>query len=132
VACCERLGYVAGGISAWRGEHLETHSTPALVLMGLAERLWAGVAVLLDVREDDEWEEGHVEGSLHVPYHDLHDGLPKEIREADKPLAVACSAGNRSSLAASLLERAGIENVLHVADGGVEDLTHHGIELAKA
>jgi len=123
-------GYVAGGIGAWRGEHLQTHSTPALDLRGLAERLWAGDAVLLDVREDDEWEEGHVEGSLHVPYHDLHDGLPKEIREAGKPLPVACSAGNRSSLAASLLERAGIEEVLHVADGGVEDLAGHGIELA--
>jgi rhodanese-related sulfurtransferase len=42
---------------------------------------------------------------------------------------VACSAGNRSSLAASLLERAGIPNVLHVADGGVRDLAEHGIEL---
>ena len=125
-------GYVAGGIGAWRTEHLETHSTPALDVKGLAERLWAGDAVLLDVREDDEWEEGHVEDSLHVPYHDLHNGLPREIREADKPLAVACSAGNRSSLAASLLERAGVEEVLHVADGGVEDLADHGIELTKA
>ena len=122
-------GYVAGGIGAWRGEHLETHSTPALDVKGLAERIWNDEAILLDVREDDEWEEGHVEDSLHVPYHDLHDGVPREISEADKPLAVACSAGNRSSLAASLLERAGIGNVLHVADGGVEDLPDHGIEL---
>jgi hydroxyacylglutathione hydrolase len=122
-------GYVGGGIGAWRGEHLETHSTPALDIKGLADRLSSGDAVLLDVREDDEWEQGHVEGSIHVPYHDLHDGLPAEIREAEKPLAVACSAGNRSSLAASLLERAGLENVLHVADGGVPDLAEHGIEL---
>jgi hydroxyacylglutathione hydrolase len=124
-------GYVAGGIGAWRGEHLETHATPALDVQGLAERLSADDALLLDVREDDEWDEGHVEGSLHVPYHDLNNGLPAEIREADKPLAVACSAGNRSSLAASLLERAGIPNVLHVADGGVEDLVAHGIDLRK-
>ncbi len=122
-------GYVAGGIGALRSEHLETRSTPALDVKGLAERLWAGDAVLLDVREGNEWEEGHVEGSLHVPYHDLHNGLPNEIRKAGKPLAVACSAGNRSSLAASLLERAGIQEVLHVADGGVEDLADHGIEL---
>jgi hydroxyacylglutathione hydrolase len=122
-------GHVAGGIGAWRGEHLETESTPALDIKGLAERLWSDEVVLLDVRENDEWEQGHVEGSVHVPYHDLHDGLPKEIREADKPLAVACSAGNRSSLAASLLGRAGIDNVLHVADGGVPDLADHGIEL---
>jgi rhodanese-related sulfurtransferase len=85
--------------------------------------------MLLDVREDDEWENGHVEGSLHFPYHDLNDRLPREIREAEKPLAVACSAGNRSSLAASLLERAGIESVIHVADGGIEDLPDYGIEL---
>jgi hydroxyacylglutathione hydrolase len=122
-------GYVTGGIGAWRGEHLETRSTPALDAKGLAERLWANEVVLLDVREDDEWEESHVEGSLHTPYHDLRDGLPTEIRDADKPLAVACSAGNRSSLAASLLERAGIENVIHVADGGVADLADHGVEL---
>jgi hydroxyacylglutathione hydrolase len=125
-------GYVAGGIGAWRGEQLETHSTPALDVKGLAERLSAGDAVLLDVREDEEWEEGHVEGSLHVPYHDLHNGLPKEIRETDKALAVACSAGNRSSLAASLIERAGMRNVLHVADGGVEDLADHGVELSQS
>jgi len=123
------FGYVAGGIGAWRGEELETRSTPALDVRGLAERLWAQDVTLLDVREDDEWDESHVEGSLHTPYHDLRDGLPKEIREADRPLAVACSAGNRSSLAASLLERAGMTDVLHVADGGVADLAGHGIEL---
>jgi hydroxyacylglutathione hydrolase len=124
-------GYVAGGIRAWRGEELETRSTPAFDIDGLAELLRRDEAVLLDVREDDEWKESHVEGSLHAPYHELRDGLPKEIREAGKPLAVACSAGNRSALAASLLERAGIEDVLHVADGGVSDLAEHGIELTN-
>jgi hydroxyacylglutathione hydrolase len=128
--CFRRLsGYVAGGIGAWRNAHLRTQSTPALDVRGLADRLWREEAVLLDVRENDEWEEGHVEGSLHVPYHDLRDGPPDEVREAGKPLAVACSAGNRSSLAASLLERAGAERVLHVADGGVEDLADLGVEL---
>jgi rhodanese-related sulfurtransferase len=47
-------------------------------------------------------------------------------------LAVACSAGNRSSLAASLLRRSGIENVVHVADGGVEDLADEGFRLVKS
>ena len=125
-------GFVAGGIGAWRGEQLATRSTPALDAKGLAERLWNHDVVLLDVREDDEWERQHVDGSLHIPYHDLRDGVPKEIRDAGKPLAVACSAGNRSSLAASLLERAGVDNVLHVADGGVADLADHGVELTNA
>jgi glyoxylase-like metal-dependent hydrolase (beta-lactamase superfamily II)/rhodanese-related sulfurtransferase len=133
-AVCFRnlAGYVAGGIGAWRGAKLDTEAIPAIDVKGLAERLWDEEAVLLDVREEDEWEAGHVRGSFHVPYHELHDGLPEEVRRAGRPLAVACSAGNRSSLAASLLRRAGIENVLHVADGGVADLEHEGFELVSS
>jgi rhodanese-related sulfurtransferase len=85
---------------------------------------------LLDVREDDEWEEGHVQGSVHVPYHDLRDGLPGTVANG-KQLAVACSVGNRSSIAASLLKRAGVEDVIHVADGGVADLEEEGIPLVE-
>jgi hydroxyacylglutathione hydrolase len=125
-------GYVAGGIGAWRSARLETEATHAIDVKGLAERLWDDEAVLLDVREDDEWNRGHVEGSIHVPYHELRDGLPAAVRQADKPLAVACSAGNRSSLAASLLRRSGIENVVHVADGGIADLAAEGFRLVKS
>src|SRR5438270_519409 len=114
-------GFVAGAIGAWQAAGLETESTPAIDPAELARRLRARDVILLDVREDDEWEEGHVEGSLHVPYHELRDGVPADLPRGE-PLAVACSAGNRSSLAASLLRRAGLENVIHVTDGGVEDL----------
>src|SRR5919206_48442 len=114
-------GFGAGGIGAWQAAGLETASTPAIDPAELARRLRAGDVTLLDVREDDEWNEGHLEGSLHVPYHELRDGIPGELPR-NEPLAVACSAGNRSSLAASLLRRAGRENVLHVTDGGVQDL----------
>jgi hydroxyacylglutathione hydrolase len=114
-------GFVAGGIGAWQAAGLETASTPAIDPAELVRRLEGGGVTLLDVREDDEWDEGHVEGSLHVPYHELRDGVPAEIPR-DQAVAVACSAGNRSSLAASLLRRAGLENVVHVTDGGVQDL----------
>jgi hydroxyacylglutathione hydrolase len=120
-------GFLAGGVTAWEEAGLEISSTPAIDVHELAERLKSGAVTLLDVREDDEWEEGHVEGSLHVPYYDLRDGrsdLPN-----GKPLAVACSVGNRSSIAASLLRRAGVENVIHVAGGGVADLAQEGIPL---
>ena len=48
-----------------------------------------------------------------------------------KPLAVACSVGNRSSIAVSLLRRAGIDDVIHVVDGGVAELADEGIELVR-
>src|SRR5919204_840984 len=123
-------GSVAGGIGAWQAAGLETRATPAIDPAELGRRLDAAEVTLLDVREDDEWDERHVEGSIHVPYHELRDGLPDGLPR-DTPLAVACSAGNRSSLAASLLRRAGLENVVHVTDGGVEDLEELGVDLAK-
>jgi hydroxyacylglutathione hydrolase len=124
-------GHLAGGIAAWEGAGLQTETTPVIDVSTLAERLKSDEVVLLDVREDDEWEAGHVEGSVHVPYHELRDGPPVGLQPDAKPVAVACSAGNRSSLAVSLLRRAGIDNLVHVADGGVADLSEHGVELIK-
>ena len=115
-------GYVAGGIGAWRGGRLETETTRALDAQAVADGLRRSELALLDVREGDELQAQHVEGSLHVPYHDLRNGLPNELRAPVRPLAVACSAGVRSSLAASLLRRGGVEDVLHVADGGVAEI----------
>jgi hydroxyacylglutathione hydrolase len=123
-------GILAGGVDAWLDAGLETGSTPAIDVHELAAKLLRDDVSLLDVREDDEWEEGHVEGSLHVPYHDLRDGLPGTVANG-KQLAVACSIGNRSSIAASLLKRAGVEDVIHVANGGVADLEEEGIPLVE-
>jgi hydroxyacylglutathione hydrolase len=123
-------GLLAGGVAAWQGAGLELSSTPAIDVHELAARWQRGDVDLLDVREDDEWEEGHVEGSIHIPYHELRDGLPGEVRNG-KPLAVVCSVGNRSSIAASLLQRSGVLDVIHVAEGGIEDLKKEGIPLVE-
>jgi glyoxylase-like metal-dependent hydrolase (beta-lactamase superfamily II)/rhodanese-related sulfurtransferase len=125
-------GVLAGGTDAWRESGRPVESTPAIDIPELAERLRRGDVRLLDVREEDEWEEGHVAGSLHVPYHDLRDGLPGVLENGGRPLAVACSAGNRSSIAVSLLRRAGLDEVIHVADGGIAELADEGIELVRA
>jgi hydroxyacylglutathione hydrolase len=124
-------GYVAGGIAGWRAARLPTGSTAAIDIPTLAERVRAGSVALLDVREQDEWDEGHVEGSMHVPYYDLRDGIPEQLADTarERPLAVACSAGNRSSIAASLLARAGVDRIEHVVGGGVQTLRKHGVEL---
>jgi hydroxyacylglutathione hydrolase len=120
-------GHLAGGFAAWRHAGLEVGATETIDARSLAERIRRGDVVLVDVREQDEWESGHVPGSLHVPYHDLRDGLPAELRNGGKTVAVACSAGNRSSIAASLLKRAGLGDVVHVADGGIDDLVRAGV-----
>jgi hydroxyacylglutathione hydrolase len=125
-------GYLVGGVTAWREAGLPFETTEAIDVPALARRLRAGEVDLLDVREEDEWADGHVEGSLHVPYHDLRDGVPDELRGRDgRPLAVACSAGNRSAIAVSLLRRAGFEALQHVAPGGVADLEAEGVALVS-
>jgi hydroxyacylglutathione hydrolase len=123
-------GLLGGAVAAWQDAGLEVSSTPAIDVHELAERWQRGDVDLLDVREDDEWKEGHVEGSIHVPYHQLRDGLPGEIGNG-KPLAIVCSVGNRSSIAASLLQRSGVHDVIHVVDGGIEDLKKEGIPLVE-
>jgi hydroxyacylglutathione hydrolase len=122
-------GYLAGGLNAWRGVKLAVETTPVLDVPGLAERLREKEVVLLDVRSPEEWEVGHVEGSIHVPYQRLREGIPEEVRNVVGPVAVACSGGIRSALAASLLKRAGVKDVEHVADGGVPNLQEEGIDL---
>ncbi len=124
-------GYLAGGINAWRAAGLEAETTPALDVPGSAERVKQEQVVLLDVRSAAEWEAGHVEGSVHVPYQRLREGVPEEVQNVQKPLAVICGSGVRSALAASLLKRAGVKNVEHVADGGVPDLEGAGIDLVQ-
>jgi hydroxyacylglutathione hydrolase len=131
-------GYLAGGVAAWTSSGRATESTPSIDVATLAERLRDGEVELLDVREDVEWKEGHVAGSLHVPYHELAGDRPLHASAnvsvvatlAQRgPLAVACSAGNRSSLAVSLLRRRGLSNLVHVGGGSVEDLRAQGIQL---
>lgn len=125
-------GYLAGGLNAWRAGGLEVQTTPALDIPGLAEKLRNKEVVVLDVRSAAEWESGHVEGSIHVLYQQLRDGIPDEIRNNDgRTLAVVCGSGVRSALAASLLKRSGVDNVEHVADGGVPMLAKQGIKMVE-
>jgi glyoxylase-like metal-dependent hydrolase (beta-lactamase superfamily II)/rhodanese-related sulfurtransferase len=121
------VGHLEGGIDGWRAAGLAIGATPTIDVATLARALERNEVVLLDVRESEEWDAGHVAGSIHCPYWGLSsatDGLPRR-----RPLAVACAHGNRSSLAASLLTRAGVREVFDVSGGGIADLPSHGVEL---
>jgi hydroxyacylglutathione hydrolase len=111
-------GYLEGGMTSWREERRGTGRIGRVDVPGLRELTQRDSGVqMLDVREAAEWAEGHIPGSVHVPYHDIRsvpDGL-----DASRPIAVICSSGQRSGVAASLLIRHGAGHVLHVVDGGV-------------
>lgn len=81
--------------------------------------------VLLDVREQDEWDAGHIEGSLHIPMGEISD-RQQEIPQ-DQPIAVVCRSGRRSAAVTEALTRAGYdaENLV----GGVAEWQGQGLPL---
>src|SRR5919198_4798176 len=111
-------GFLAGGMTAWRSEGRPVRRLELIGPEDLARRLGAGDgAVVLDVRDDDEYEEAHIPGSLHIPYGHLLERLDE--LPSDRTIAAVCSGGKRSGLAASLLQREGFDDVIHVGHGGV-------------
>ncbi|GAC1356486.1 MAG: rhodanese-like domain-containing protein [Herpetosiphon sp.] len=82
----------------------------------LAQRRAAGEElVLLDVRQPDEYAQGHVKGSTLIPLDQLSLRLSDVPR--DRPVVAMCRSGSRSSVALALLKRAGYTNVANLAGG---------------
>jgi glyoxylase-like metal-dependent hydrolase (beta-lactamase superfamily II)/rhodanese-related sulfurtransferase len=110
-------GFLGGGMTAWRAEDRPVKRIESIDLEQLARRLDADAPPqVLDVRGAGEYADGHIAGSLHVPYGELARRLDELPR--DRALATICKGGKRSGLAASVLQREGFE-VIHVARGGV-------------
>ena len=118
-------GFLAGGMTAWRSETREVERIELIDTAELAERLADGSPPLtLDVRDDDEYAEAHIPGSVHIPYAALPERLGELPR--DRPVATICSGGKRSGLAASILQGEGFEQVIHVGHGGVRTWQRDG------
>jgi hydroxyacylglutathione hydrolase len=110
-------GYLEGGMTAWRSEGRPVKRIELIDPAELADRLEDDRMLVLDVRDDQEYAEAHIPGSVNLPYGELPERQGELPR--DRPIAAICSGGKRSGLAASILQREGFERVVHVADGGV-------------
>ena len=94
-------------------------------------------AVVLDVREPDEWQAGHIEGALHIPLSELParagelaDAEPAaSAASAGQPLIVVCRSGGRSARAVSWLNQNGYE-ALNL-DGGMGAWAAAGREMVS-
>jgi molybdopterin/thiamine biosynthesis adenylyltransferase/rhodanese-related sulfurtransferase len=73
--------------------------------------------VLLDVREQDEWEEGHLPGAKLIPRGFLEIRVESTLPERDTPIVVYCAGGVRSALAAKTLQEMGYSRVVSMAGG---------------
>jgi glyoxylase-like metal-dependent hydrolase (beta-lactamase superfamily II)/rhodanese-related sulfurtransferase len=107
----ERLaGHLDGGMDSWTGGGGEQERIELLTADRIAER------PVLDIRQRTEHTAGHIPGAVHIELGDL----TARSGEAPRGAVVACGHGERAMTAASLLRRAGHEN-LAVLDGGPAD-----------
>ena len=78
----------------------------------LGERL-----ILIDVREDHEWEKGHLPGAIHIGRGILERDIEARIPDKNAPIVCQCGGGYRSALACESLQRMGYTNALSLAGG---------------
>ncbi len=121
----EIVGRLEGGIDAWAREY-PVGTIPAMNTKELRERVEE--VLLIDVRQQSEWDEGRIPGAVHFEggrfaWEDLP--FPH-----DRPLAIQCSTGNRSMSVSSVLRRRGYRNVIQV-EGGITKWKMHGFPITK-
>ncbi len=125
----EVVGFLQWGMIEWRSEGLPVEMVPQITVYDLASWLEERPElVVIDVREPFEWREGHIEGALHLPMREAVDRR-REV-PPDRPKAVLCAAGLRSSTVISALERQGIQGWYNVS-GGMTAWLKAGYPVAK-
>jgi len=110
------LGFLQRGLIDWKTAGLPLDTVPQITVHDLAGWVEEGRDVtVIDVREPFEWGEGHIAGALHIPMREA--GERRSQIPADRPKAVVCSGGLRSSTVISALKKAGLENWYNVSGG---------------
>jgi len=71
----------------------------------------------IDVREDNEWAQGHAQGALHLGRGIIERDVEKQIPEYNAQIVLYCGGGYRSAMAADNLQKMGYTNVLSMAGG---------------
>ena len=125
------IGYLEGGMVAWREAELAIQSLNSLTVEQL-HTLRHNLHVL-DVRDEGEWDEGHIKDALHVPYYFIEQRLQEQHNDLeqymDQPLAVVCGSGQRSTIASSILLQHGFTQLFNVV-GGMEAWNEQGFATA--
>ena len=87
-------------------------------------------AVILDVREDNEYRDGHIVNSVHIPLSYLKDRLKELEKYKGKPIIVGCRSGQRSSQACGVLKKQGYDAVYNLS-GGIMAWKSDNLPLTK-
>jgi rhodanese-related sulfurtransferase len=82
-----------------------------------AAKLKGGEAVIVDVRETDEWDEEHIPGAMHMSRGAIELDIEEKVPDTNAMIVCHCGGGGRSALAAESLQKMGYKNVRSMAGG---------------
>jgi rhodanese-related sulfurtransferase len=125
-------GYLQGGFEAWQ----EAGETIDMIIDVEPDELAMDIPfdenlVVIDVRREAEFADGHVKDAINIPLQELTDPGNMAQFEERHNLYVHCGGGYRSIIAASLLKRQGIHNLRNVTGGWGKIKDQKGIEIVK-
>ncbi|MGZ3931779.1 MAG: MBL fold metallo-hydrolase [Bacteroidia bacterium] len=109
------LGYVNGGIDAWKTAGKETATLLSISAEEFAERLGKNHMTVLDVRKPGEYDSMHLKDVASTPLDYINDWMPG--LDTKKEYYIHCAGGYRSMIAASILKARGFEKLVDVAGG---------------
>jgi len=111
------VGYLRRGVIAWEEAGLPLERIPEITAEELAAKRSCETPgpEILDVRNPGEWDSGHIDGARNVPLGQL--GRRLSGLDSDCDWVVHCQGGYRSAIAASLLKRAGVQQVTNLIGG---------------
>jgi rhodanese-related sulfurtransferase len=95
-----------------------------------AEKSKSGEAVIVDVREKDEWDEGHIPDAIHMSRGTIELDIEEKVPDFNVMIVCHCGGGGRSALAAENLQKMGYKNVRSMA-GGFKAWKAAGLPIKK-
>src|SRR5436189_5195825 len=95
-----------------------------------AEKSRSGEAVIVDVREKDEWDEGHIPDAIHMSRGTIELDIEEKVPDLNAMIVCHCGGGGRSALAAENLQKMGYKNVRSMA-GGFKGWKAAGLPIKK-
>jgi len=110
------MGFLCTGIKSWRNMGKEIEHFGTMSAMDLAKKINNyDRMTLLDVRSEEEYNEGHIKGAVNFYVGELKDNLA--TLDKRQPVSVMCSVGDRAGIGASILKNAGFSEVYNVLGG---------------
>ncbi|AWH86497.1 MBL fold metallo-hydrolase [Flavobacterium album] len=109
------LGYLSGGLSAWKEAGFETDSIRSISPEEFADRLESEEKIVVDSRKPGEFNGGHVINAVNIPLDFVNQQLAEVPKEED--FYLHCAGGYRSVIMASILKARGYHNMINVEKG---------------